>query len=168
MTLGEAGLLGQLFTEDLCLDEIDLLFHQFTTFEDFLANFNFQCLQVFPIQNDMHLWRIISCLHIMTTGAEIFCNSQAAWKGGMTQPPFPHFGQIPLFSSVIPMVCKLQQRFLQCVTWRVVFTLHIDTMQIMLCKKVQWYVMHYALCTMLYSGKSVLHMQWGKCAMQSK
>ena len=55
MTLGEAGLLGQLFTEDLCLDEIDLLFHQFTTFEDFLANFNFQCLQVFPIQNDMHL-----------------------------------------------------------------------------------------------------------------
>ena len=86
------------------------------------------------------------------------CNA-GCLKGRYDSASFPHFGQIPLFSSVMPMVCKLQQSFLQCVTWRVVFTLHIDTMQIMLCKKVQWYVMHYALCTMLYSGKSVLHMQ---------
>ena len=124
MTLGEAGLFGQLFTEDLCLDEIDLLFHQFTTFEDFLANFNFQCLQVFPIQNDMHLWRIISCLYIMT-GAEIFRNSQAAWKGAMTQPPFPLFGQIPTFLQCD--VYGVQQSFLQCVTCRAVFTPHIHT-----------------------------------------
>ena len=40
------------------------------------------------------------------TKAEIFCKGQAASKGAMTQPPFPLFGQLQLFSRVRPVLCK--------------------------------------------------------------
>ena len=160
-------------------------FWYFSAFQDFLANFNFdanmlwptsklmhcniyllqtgalsnKCSQVFPIPK-WHTSVTNNILSIMTTGAEKFCNSQAASKGAMTQPPSLSLGS----TNFSPVGCLWCAKHFSppCYMPIAVFTQCTSCCAIM-CYVVQWSAMHYA-------GSALQGIQCTsvQCAMQCK